>query len=63
MQSAMAAQLDKPFESLSVNPIRDGVFVSSPVIGGNKLFLRNRRERLCIGENREVSSGRSGNRA
>lgn len=56
----MAAQLDKPFELLSINPIRDGVFVSSPVIAGNKLFLRNRHERLCICKNRAVSSGRSG---
>lgn len=59
----MAAQLGKPFESLSINPIRDGVFVSSPVIARNTLFLRSGRERLCIGENREVSSGRSGKRA
>ncbi len=59
----MAAQLGKPFESLSVNAIRDGVFVSSPVIADDKLFLRNRHERLCICKNRAVSSGRSGNRA
>ena len=59
----MAAQIDKPFESLSINPIRYAIFVSSPVIAGNKLFLHNRHERLCIGENRVVSSDRSGNRA
>lgn len=59
----MSARTDMPFQSLSINPIRDAMFVSSPVIAGNTLFLRNRRERLCIGENLAVSSGRSGNRA
>lgn len=63
VRSDMAAQLEKPFELLAINPVRDGVLVSSPVIDGNKLFRRNRPERLCICKNRAVNSGRTGNRA